>query len=61
MFTRRFGGFLIGIGLAALLLQLAGMHLTLLWFLDGAGPKLAVVFKLALVVVGWLVWSRAED
>ena len=61
MSMQRFGGFLVGVGIVSLLLQLVGMQLMFFWFLDGAGPKLAVVFKAALVVAGILVWKHAED
>lgn len=61
MSMRRVGGILAGVGIASLLLQLVGMQLMLLWFLDGAGPKLAVVFKIALVVAGILIWKHADE
>ena len=61
MTTKRLGGLWVGLGLGSLVLSLAGLQFGVLWFLDEGGPVVGYVLKVALVVIGFVVWRRAED
>ena len=61
MTAKRLGGLLVGLGFASLLLSFAGLRIGVLWFLDEGGPVVGYGLKVALVVIGFLVWKRAED
>ena len=59
---RQIGCLISVVGFLSILLSLVGLQLTFFWFLDAAGPRwVGYLLKAALIVIGIVIFRRADD